>query len=49
MLNCKVELYRMIPVHGKTPERRVFHAENVSAEEAPQKKGARLQKENVYI
>ena len=24
MLNCKVELYRMIPVHGKTPERRVF-------------------------
>lgn len=34
-------------LQGYTPERRVFHAENIPAEEAPQKKGAWVQKKNV--
>ncbi len=49
--NSMVQGYilRIIGVHLRLLKGGISNAENLSAEEAPQKKGAWLQKENVHI
>ena len=49
ILQCKVITWILWQVQSTLPKGGNSNAENISAEEAPQKEGAWLQKENVNI